>query len=414
MTLPFDPRRESTSAPEEAELLAATAEAIVEATAPLTGQEFLDELVEQLGRALGVRHLFVGELLGRSSRVRTLALATDGRRATGFDYDLHGTPCAQVVDNRPCFIEANAAGRYPDDLLLAEMGIESYFGCPLVDETRTPIGLVAALHVLPMPSNRAARTLLRLFAGRIGAEVMRLRHDRERAVRLRYEAVGALASGIAHDFNNVLVAVLGNAQLARDLVSGEATELVDDILAAGRHGQALVAEIRDYAGIGDGRRDEDVDLVALLDEVARAVAPKDERRGRLIVESEADTPRVHGSRLELARAYGNLVRNALQATERATGTVWLHAREATVSDLGHLDAQVRRRYAVLEVTDDGDGIPPEVRPRLFEPFFTTRKGQGGTGLGLAIVQRAVAAHGGHLALRSTPGVGTTFLMFLPA
>jgi two-component system cell cycle sensor histidine kinase/response regulator CckA len=71
------------------------------------------------------------------------------------------------------------------------------------------------------------------------------------------------------------------------------------------------------------------------------------------------------------------------------------------------------RYAVLEVSDTGRGIPPEVLPRLFEPFFTTRPDRGGTGLGLATVQGIVEQSGGHIAVRSTLGEGTLFRIHLP-
>jgi signal transduction histidine kinase len=96
----------------------------------------------------------------------------------------------------------------------------------------------------------------------------------------------------------------------------------------------------------------------------------------------------------------NLVTNAAQSFSTAGGTVWLEAAPAGEG-------------AVIRVADDGPGMSPEVRARVFEPFFSTKSDGEGTGLGLSIAQRIVLRHGGTIQVESGPGRGTTFTVRLP-
>jgi two-component system, NtrC family, sensor histidine kinase PilS len=139
-----------------------------------------------------------------------------------------------------------------------------------------------------------------------------------------------------------------------------------------------------------------------------------------LVQEHPDCPaeatlEVHGARtlLEgdadlLHRVIANLVLNAVQAA-RGRVHVTVSVGEADAAQLPHgpLDHAVK-----VEVKDDGPGIPPEIRERLFQPFVSGRP--GGSGLGLAIVQRAVEAHRGLVLVDSKPGAGTTFTILLPA
>ena len=103
----------------------------------------------------------------------------------------------------------------------------------------------------------------------------------------------------------------------------------------------------------------------------------------------------------------NLVKNAGESMDRG-GTVTLRACKAQRELHGE-----KTEAAILEVADTGQGIPPEIQKRIFDPFFST-KGEGGTGLGLAIAARIVDKHGGNLEFDSAPGKGTVFRIVLPA
>src|SRR5262249_38377800 len=119
---------------------------------------------------------------------------------------------------------------------------------------------------------------------------------------------------------------------------------------------------------------------------------------------DSNIPLVHGDAGQLQQVLMNLVGNARQAIEQQArgGTIRLSTR--------HLD----RRRVLLEVSDDGPGIPEAIRARIFDPFFTTKPAGVGTGLGLAIVLGIVREHGGQVYARSPKGQGATFSIHLPA
>jgi signal transduction histidine kinase len=118
---------------------------------------------------------------------------------------------------------------------------------------------------------------------------------------------------------------------------------------------------------------------------------------------------VQGDEDLLHRVVVNLVLNAVQATRDATPQITVEVRDAGPADLP--GGVVLERPVLLRVTDNGPGIPAELRERLFDPFVTGRV--GGSGLGLAIVQRAVLAHRGLVFVDSTPGRGTVFTLLFP-
>jgi signal transduction histidine kinase len=139
-----------------------------------------------------------------------------------------------------------------------------------------------------------------------------------------------------------------------------------------------------------------VDVAATVDHALRMLAPR-LREARVTVRAEDGVPAIHGNRAELVQVWTNLLGNALDAG----------AAKLTIRLL------LRRGCVVVQVRDDGRGIPTHAQRRIFDPFFTTREQEGGTGLGLHIVRTVVERHGGHVAVRSRPG-NTLFRIRIPA
>jgi signal transduction histidine kinase/CheY-like chemotaxis protein len=231
----------------------------------------------------------------------------------------------------------------------------------------------------------------------------------------KLEALGTLAGGIAHDFNNVLGAVLGYAELAGQHSGPGSVQrrYIDNIVIAANRARDLVARILAFSrpGMGSARP---VSLQKILTEVqsltCAALPPE--------VSVEMSVPAaplvVAGDAAQLHQMLANLLTNAVQAVGEG-GTVRVRAaalevREARDCTVGRLQPA---RYACIEVSDTGSGMSAAQVERIFEPFFTTKPVGAGTGLGLSLVHGIVLDHGAALEVRSEPGTGTTFSVYLP-
>jgi PAS domain S-box-containing protein len=153
---------------------AAALQAIAEGTAQSTGAEFFRKLVQHLARALGVEYAMVAEFAGES-RVRTLAYWKQGVIADNVDYDLPGTPCEDVVRGNLCHHPSGVAGKFPQDVPLTEMAIESYLGVPLVARDGRHLGHLCVFDRRSMPAVPQQLLIFKIFAARAAAELERLR-----------------------------------------------------------------------------------------------------------------------------------------------------------------------------------------------------------------------------------------------
>jgi signal transduction histidine kinase/ActR/RegA family two-component response regulator len=226
----------------------------------------------------------------------------------------------------------------------------------------------------------------------------------------KLEALGRLTGGVAHDFNNLLMVVSNNLYVMRHMFGGldgnpqlaaiersvaTGTKLTRQLLSFTRR-QALVPER--------------IDLHARLPALLELLPPLLGRTIRVTVQIDADVPPIEVDPAELELALINLAANAKDAMS-ANGHIRISARSATapVGERGPHD-----KFVVLEVEDDGTGMPPDVAARAFEPFYTTKAVGKGTGLGLSQVQALCQRAGGMATIESTLGGGTRVLLYFPA
>jgi two-component system cell cycle sensor histidine kinase/response regulator CckA len=230
----------------------------------------------------------------------------------------------------------------------------------------------------------------------------------------RLQEVGQLAGGIAHDFNNLLTVILGGVdELLSRLPHPHEQEDLLQVRASAKRGAALVAQLLAFGQ----RQTLQPRVVALNDAIRRAGA----LLGRVLGE---------GIRLDLAlEEPGRLVRIDPTQFDQVLVNLAVNARDAMAGQgvltlaSGHrlllrpervgAETAPPGRYVTIEVRDTGAGIPPDILPRILEPFFTTKRESGGTGLGLSTVHGIIRQSGGFLAVESRVGQGTCMRILLP-
>ncbi len=232
----------------------------------------------------------------------------------------------------------------------------------------------------------------------------------------RMESLGVLAGGIAHDFNNLLVGVLGNASLLLDrLTDPLESQAALSIRSAGERAAALTAQMLAYAGRGELRRREPVDLGALCRDIRELLDAVLSKKARLEFSIDPDCF-VLGDRATLTQVVMNLLTNASDALGDEPGVIKISTRRTLQPDARFRQALGTaadvREWVLAEVSDTGAGIEAATIGRIFEPFFTTK--EKGHGLGLAACLGIVSSHGGAIVVESVVGRGSCFSMILPA
>lgn len=249
-------------------------------------------------------------------------------------------------------------------------------------------------------------------------EEERLQLERQVQQSKRLESLGVLAGGIAHDFNNILLAVLGNAELALAELSPSAGAR-DNLLAitqASHRATDLCRQMLAYSGRGNFVT-ELIDLRALVEDMLALLKTTISKKVLLNLNLEKGLPPLRGDASQISQVIMNLVINASEAIGETSGVIAIStgAMECSADYLrsAHADANLAPGlYLTLEVSDTGSGMDKETQSRLFEPFFTTKF--TGRGLGLSAVLGIVRGHKGALRIYSEPGKGTTFKLLFPA
>jgi PAS domain S-box-containing protein len=237
-------------------------------------------------------------------------------------------------------------------------------------------------------------------------EKRRMEEDLQKAQKL--ESIGILAGGIAHDFNNLLTAILGNISLSKLYVpeGDKAYVKLAEAEKASLRARDLTQQLLTFS-----RGGAPVKKKASLSGIARETASfaLSGARTTCLFDIADDLWPVEVDEGQISQVINNLILNADQAMP-AGGVVEVSCVNALVGADGPLSLP-EGRYVVLSIRDHGEGIPSEILPRIFDPYFTTKK--NGKGLGLATVYSIVRNHDGHISVTSQPDQGTTFTIYLP-
>ncbi|RYZ38153.1 MAG: response regulator [Myxococcaceae bacterium] len=264
-------------------------------------------------------------------------------------------------------------------------------------------------------TQRAAYTLPngeRFVVGLVRDVTEGSRQETQRRLAERMTSVGTLAAGVAHEINNPLSYVTSNLaylweRVAQPMVPAEQLEELRQVVAEALEGagrvRSIVRDLRTFS-----RAEEEshgpVDVQRAVDGALKLMRDELQHRARLTCDVEP-VAAVLGNEGRLGQVVTHLLLNAIQA---------FGERPAEENLLRLRVRPGREGHVLIEVEDNGQGMPGDVRQRIFDPFFTTRSPKGGTGLGLSICLTLVHAMGGHIEVASEQGQGSLFRVELPA
>ncbi len=232
----------------------------------------------------------------------------------------------------------------------------------------------------------------------------------------KMESIGLLASGIAHDFNNLLSGIIVTSELALDDTDspGQLKEDLSTIITASKRAKDLANKMYTI-----GRKDEHekhrVNIIPVIDETIELVQSSLGRDKRVKKEIEDSELFIMGEQTRIQQILINLITNASHSMGEKEGEIVVTAKSIALNnnqDHSALDL-VPGKYACVSVKDTGAGIPRKIVQKIFDPYFTTKKGEENAGLGLSVVHGIVESYGGAIEIDTEPDKGTSFHVLLP-
>lgn len=232
----------------------------------------------------------------------------------------------------------------------------------------------------------------------------------------KMEAIGTLAGGIAHDFNNILSAMIGFTEIVEeDLPEGSRNrEDLGEVITACNRARDLVKQILQFSRQGE-QEVKPLRLDLIVNETLKMLRSSLPTSIEIRQSIAPNPPAVVANHTQAHQIIMNLCTNAAQAIEDEHGVIEVVLDDVqldkdSAAGVGDLKPG---RYVRLKVRDSGTGISGEIRERIFEPYFTTKKAGEGTGLGLSVVYGIVKEYGGDISVESPEGGGTTFTIYFP-
>ena len=232
----------------------------------------------------------------------------------------------------------------------------------------------------------------------------------------KMESIGTLAGGIAHDFNNILSAILGYTQLTQMNITDEKTVLgyLHQVENACNRAKELVKQILAFSRKGEIEK-KPVDIALIIKEALKLLRASLPTTIEIQTEVQSNLGTVLADPTQIHQVLMNLCTNASHAMRKEGGVLRVTLEVITLDPHDKvLHPNLKPgNYFRLSVSDTGCGISPDVVPRIFDPYFTTKEVGEGTGLGLSVVHGIVQSHGGAIDLKTQLNVGTTFYVYFP-
>ncbi len=289
-----------------------------------------------------------------------------------------------------------------------------YKNLPLETAKGQLINVEFVSHVYQVDRHKVIQCNIRDITERKRAEETRKSLEEQLQQAQKLESIGTLASGIAHDFNNILGIILGYSTLLEHLgdLPQEFLEGVQAITSATKRGASLVKQLLIFARKTEALL-ETVSINNLIGEFSKLLQETFPKTIIISTSLQQDLPTIVADASQIHQVLLNLCLNARDAMPKS-GTLSISTKTIEGQDVCSRFAKATaRQYVRIEISDTGIGMDDATRQRVFEPFFTTKGPGKGTGLGLAVVFGIIEHHSGFIDVRSAPGKGTSFTIYLP-
>lgn len=280
--------------------------------------------------------------------------------------------------------------------LISEGRVLGFFGFDAVRESRAWTGLEVEN--------------LKVIAGLIAAAINKQRLEEQLIQARKMESLGVLAGGIAHDFNNILTPIIIHTQMSMLQLpeTSPAREPLKQIRLAAERAAALIRQIMDFSR-QSGNKPVALRLSSIIDEAVKLLHSSLSPGIEIDFTPDPAEEPILADPTQMLQVVMNLVVNASHAIDeegKEGGAISIKLGRESSPSAG-------RPRLKLVISDSGRGISPEHLGRIFDPFFTTKNNRERSGMGLAVVHGIVTAHRGEIAVKSTPGQGTSFTILLP-
>jgi len=387
-------------------------------------------LMRELNERINVNRVSVEKFFPLENRVQISGAATPHRKSSLAEKKsiaISGTDFEQVLSSgRSCFTDLTASASLNSvHRQLYREGVRSVVLLPILSEG-TMFGFLGIGSPMAGSYLKQYVPIFDIIAGYI-AKLQNIKNNRHTIEILsdqldhlegklsameNIRTLGELAGGVFHDLNNVIGAILGRCQLILSRANAAAGEPIPEkiirdvrlIEKSALDSGEILKRLRKLAQTGQKSERRQVDLIPLINDVVELIGPRwarlTQQKGLSITMQKnlPETAMILADASEIREVFTNLLLNGLDALP--------DGGEITVT------GRLIENRVVIDVIDNGIGIPAEIADDIFEPFFTT-KGEKGTGLGLSLSRKIIERHGGRLEMRPAPDRGTVFTVALP-
>ena len=396
---------------------------IVEKTSRYTGEKFLRSLAERLSEALSVGSVLVTEFFDNNERARSRVLFMGGRFLDNIEYELKNTPCEDVIHKAGdvLFISDHVITHYPLARILEQAGTRSYIGVVLKDDKGSYIGHLAAFDINPIAELPEYEAILKIFADRAGAEILRMDYEEkllqneeklrglnanlERLVDIRTKELLTANKELdnflyrsSHDLKGPVSRIKGLLNLLKMKDEDEYLNKIDHEVETIYQ---IIGKLETVAYIdSDFIEQEEIDFDYILRELEKEFGLNNGKIKYLRSIDEKGTA-IHGHPGLLKIVLSGLLSNAVKFSQ---------GRPFQEIKLSLMNSGNNKFSMVVE--DNGDGIPEGLEEKVFDMFFRASE-KDGIGLGLYLVRLAVQRMDGEVSVSSRPGKSTKVTVSLP-